>query len=81
MPDMLNIKETARRGTAEGMPISEYSLRRLVKTGALPARYIGRKILIYYPSFVAFMQCADGGDNQPATVAERPGIRRLEVRP
>ena len=36
MPDMLTIRKEAERLKAEGMPVSEYWLRSLVKRGASP---------------------------------------------
>ena len=42
MADMLTIKETVARAKAEGMPISEYTLRSWVTTGIIPARIAGR---------------------------------------
>lgn len=66
MSDMLTIKQTVERAKADGMPISEYTLRRWVKTGIVPARTAGRaKYLIYYPNLVRYLQCVDGGDIAP----------------
>ena len=49
MGNMLTIKQTVARAAAEGMPISEYTLRHWVKVGIIPSRMAGRsKYLIYY---------------------------------
>ena len=66
MPDMLSIRETVNRAKAEGLPISEYTLRLWIKTGAIPVRRIGQKALVFYPNLVRYLQCAD---DQPVTVA------------
>lgn len=78
MADVLTIREAAARAKAEGLPVSEYTLRRWVKTGAVPARNAGTKMLLFYPNLVRYLQCEDGGDNSPAMVAGA-GIRRIEA--
>lgn len=78
MRDVLTIREAVRRSKDEGVPVSEYTLRRWVKTGAIPTRQAGTKTLIYFPRLVEFLTCEDGGDNVPATMGESPGIRRAD---
>ena len=51
------------RGTE--FEISEYSLRLLVKQGAIPVRFIGKKALVYFPNVVSYLRCENGGDNPP----------------
>lgn len=77
MHNVLTIRESVQRAKAEGLPISEYTLRQWVRTGALPTRKVGQKALIFYPNLVRFLQCEDGADNSP--VADGGGIRRVEV--
>lgn len=77
--DVLTIRESVQRAKADGLPISEYTLRQWVKTGAVPARKVGQKALIFYPNLVRFLQCADGGDNTPATMVLGSGIRRVDL--
>jgi len=77
LPDILTIRECCQRAQADGMPVSEYTLRRWVRSGTIPARKIGQKALIFYPNFVRHLQCADGSDNTPAT-AQSAGIRRAD---
>ena len=79
MPNVLTIREAVQRSKAEGMPISEYTLRQWVRSGAIPVRRIGQKSLLFYPNLVKYLQCEDSKDNQPATVAATPGIRRVEI--
>ncbi len=66
MPDVVTIREAVERARSDGLPVSEYTLRRWVKVGAVPIRRAGTKQLLYYPNLVKFMQCQDGGDVQPA---------------
>mgnify|MGYP002517072576 FL=1 len=80
MRDVLTIREAVRRSIEEGVPVSEYALRRWVKTGAIPTRQAGTKTLIYFPRLVEFLTCADGCDNAPATLGDPPGIRRVDER-
>ena len=78
MPNVVTIREAVRRAKAEGLPVSEYSLRVWVKTGAIPVRNVGAKVLLFYPNLVRFLQCEDGADNTPAAAAVAPGIRRVD---
>ena len=79
MPDVLTVREAVTRCKADVLPVSEYTLRHWVRIGALPARKVGQKVLLYYPNVVRFLQCEDGSDNAPATVAAVSGIRRVEL--
>lgn len=75
MPDVVTVKEAVQRARSEGMPVSEFSLRRWIKTGAVPVRKAGNKMLLYYPRLVEFLTCADGGDIRP--LQESGKIRRI----
>lgn len=79
MPNVLTIREAVQRSKSDGMPVSEYTLRHWVKSGAIPVRKVGQKVLLYYPNLLRYLQCEDGKDNQPATVAATPGIRRIGI--
>ena len=79
MPNMLTIRQVVDRLKADGLPLSEYALRLLVKRGAIPVRYAGQKALIYYPNVISYIQCTDGCDNAPSTVAAAPGIHRVDL--
>lgn len=78
MADVVTIREAVTRAKAEGLPITENTLRRWVKSGAVPVRKAGNKQLICFPNLERYLRCEDGGDNSPATVAA-PGIRRIEA--
>ena len=79
MPNVVTIREAVQRAKSDGVPVSEYTLRLWVKNGAIPVRKVGQKVLLYYPNLVKYLQCEDGKDNQPATVAGASGIRRVEI--
>lgn len=78
MPEVLTVREAVQRSKADGMPVSEYTLRRIIKSGGIPVRQVGSKVLIYYPNLVRYLTCEDGGDNVAATVIPS-GIRRVDL--
>lgn len=78
MPNVLTIREAVQRAKADGLPISEYTLRQWVRTGAIPTRKVGQKALLFYPNLVRYLQCEDGCDSAPATVAAHC-IRRVDL--
>ena len=61
--DILNIKEAVARAKAEGMNISEYTLRRIIRSGQLPCRIVGRTYLISWANLMNWATCADSCDN------------------
>lgn len=72
MADVMTIRGAVARAKAEGLPVSEYTLREWVRAGVIPVRYAGSKMLLYYPNLVRYLQCEDGGDiTPPAIVAGR----------
>lgn len=79
MADVVTVPQAVRRAKSDNIPISEYTLRRLIKAGTIPARTVGRRILIYYPRLVSYLQCTDGGDFAPATNSDVSGIRRVDM--
>lgn len=79
MPDVLTIREAVQRAKAESLPVTEYSLRYWIRSGAIPTRKVGQKSLIYYPQIVRFIQCIDGCDNQPPAATAVHGIRRVDL--
>ena len=77
MREVVTIREAVQRAKDEGLPVSEYTLRRWIKLGVIPVRNVGSKSLLFYPNLVRYIRCEDGADNiQPATVAAS-GIRRI----
>lgn len=77
--DINTIPKLAQRAKADGLPISAYTIRRLIKTGVIPARYIGPKAVASYSALVRYLSCADSCDNSPAIIALGSGIRRIDV--
>lgn len=59
--DVLTIREAVARAKADGLPVSEYTLRRWIKEKAIPARQAGNKTLLFYPNLVRYLTCQDGG--------------------
>ena len=78
MPDLLNIQETVARSKAEGYPVSSYTLRRAIKSGAIPCRIVGRTYLVAWSNVKRWLLCADGSDNAPRASSSN-GIRPVEV--
>lgn len=76
MPDVLTIPAAIERARTEGLPVTEYSLRAWVKSGALPVRRIGRKSLIFWPNLLSFLTCERGGDI-PLQTTEPDGYGRI----
>lgn len=79
MPNVLTIREAVQRAKTEGMPVSEYALRSWVKTGAVPVRKIGQKVLLYYPNLVKFLQCEDSTEIHPTMEVVNTGLRRINT--
>ncbi len=75
---VLTIREAVQRAKDDGFPVSEYTLRQWVRTGAVPTRKVGQKALLFYPNLVRYLQCADGCDNAPTAVIQS-GIRRVDL--
>ena len=78
MTDIGTVPQHAKRAKAEGIPVSEYSIRRLIKQGIIPARYIGPKPVFSYTALMRYLSCEDGSDNAPATRAATPCIRKVD---
>lgn len=77
MSDINTVPKLAQRAKADGLPISEYTIRRLIKCGKLPVRYIGVKPVASYAALVRYLSCADGCDNVPQEAVSGSGIRRI----
>lgn len=80
MPSVVTIREAVQRLKADGMPVSEYTLRRWIKSGAIPVRKVGQKVLLFYPNLIRYLQCEDSKPTPPAAVETTPGaIRRIDI--
>lgn len=63
--ELANIQNTAQRCKEEGISFSESALRTLVKSGDIPACRLGKKVLIYWPNVLRFIEEGNnvrGGD-------------------
>ena len=76
MPDVVTIREAVARARSDGLPVSEYTLRRWVRTGVIPVRLAGAKQLLFYPNLVSYLRCENGGDMQP--IHAENGVRPLQ---
>jgi len=65
MANVVTIREAVQRAKSDGVPVSEYTLRLWVKSGAIPVRKVGQKVLLYYPNLIRYLQCEDSSDNTP----------------
>ena len=54
---VMNIKQTVERANASGINISEYTLRRAIRTRQLPCKIIGRTYLIPWDAFLRWVNC------------------------
>lgn len=79
LSDIGTVPQHAKRAKTEGIPISEYTIRRLIKQGVIPVRYIGNKSVFSYAALMRYLSCEDGADNSPATVVPLSGIRRVDL--
>lgn len=79
MPSVVTIREAVKRSKEDGMPVSEYTLRQWVKSGAIPVRKVGQKALLFYPNLIKYLQCEDSKPTPPAAMETTPGIRRIEI--
>ena len=64
--DILNMKEAVQRAAENGIHLSEYTLRRAIRSGQLPCRIVGRTYLISWDNLVRWLNCVDGGDSYEA---------------
>ena len=73
--EVLKINEAVARAKDNGMHISEYTLRRAIRSGQLPCRIVGRTYLITWTNLVNWVSCADGSDN--AVPDNKSKIRKI----
>ena len=62
--EVLKIREAVNRAKSMGINISEYTVRRAVRSGQLPCRIVGRTYLITWANFIDWITCANGADNK-----------------
>ena len=56
--EILNIKELVETANKFGYSISEYTVRRAIRSGDIPCRKIGRTYLIMWTKFVDWITCS-----------------------
>ena len=81
--NVVTIREAVQRAKENGLGVSEYALRKWIKTGEIPHRIAGgSKILIYWPALERYLRCEDIHQKSPATglaKADISWLRRTEV--
>ena len=66
MNEIQNIQDTLRSAHENGIPLTEYTLRRAIRSGALPCRIVGRTYFISWSNVMKWLMCEDGADNTPS---------------
>ncbi len=79
--DMLRPRAVIARLNREGIGgLTEYTLYRLLKTEAIPARKPGRCYLVSYAAVLDYLRCSGGGDIVPPQqghgILEFPAVGR-----
>ena len=62
--EVLKIREAVVRAKNMGMPVSEYTVRRAVRSGQLPCRIVGQTYLITWTNFMKWITCTESADNR-----------------
>ena len=75
MPSVVTIREAVQRAKADGLPVSEYTLRTWVRSGAIPVRKVGQKALIFYPNLIAYLRCDGSSSGVNATTIPAGAVR------
>ncbi len=65
--DILNMKEVVARAAEQGIHLSEYTVRRAIRSGQLPCRIVGRTYLIAWENVVRWLNCVDSSDTYRET--------------
>lgn len=78
MPNVVTIREAVQRAKADGLPVSEYTLRQWVRSGAVPTRKAGNKVLLFYPNLVQYLTCSGSVDLSPSMVAGPAAIYQAD---
>lgn len=60
--DLLTPRQTVVRLKADGLPVSEYAIRCWIRTKQIPAAWIGKRALLYYPNVVQFIRQQSEGE-------------------
>ena len=73
--DTLTVRETVARSRMDGIGVSEYSLREMLRKKCFPYHTIGEgknpRVLIYYPNFVDFITGYRNGDPKRGDIREK----------
>lgn len=75
--DVLNMHDTLEKAASLNIPLSEYTLRRAIRTGLIPCRIIGRTYFIAWSNVMRWLTCEDGADNVIPASPQSP-IRKIK---
>ena len=64
--DIVNMKEASQKAEECGVHLSEYTLRRAIRSGQLPCRIVGRTYLISWRNLVRWLNCEDNSESSTA---------------
>ena len=76
MKEYQNVRETLDCARELGIPMSEYTLRRALKSGQIPCRIVGRTYFISWSNLMRWLSCEDGADNPPPAPSTDPIMAR-----
>ena len=81
MNDIQNIQDTLQSAHENGIPLTEYTLRRAIKSGALPCRIVGRTYFISWSNVMKWLMCEDGADNAPlpSNTSSENKVRKIAI--
>ena len=68
--DVLKIREAVARAQMQGIPLTEYSIRKAIKAGQIPCRRLGTMYLITWKNLMDWVTCANGSDNFEKAVSD-----------
>ena len=64
---VLDIQGIVAKAKQDGLPITEYTLRRAIRSGSIPCRIVGKKYFISWDNFVKWITCENGSDNSASS--------------
>lgn len=77
MNEIQNIQDTLQSAHESGIPLTEYTLRRAIRSGALPCRIVGRTYFISWSNVMKWLMCEDGADNAPLPSNTCPSDKKV----
>lgn len=79
-PDLVTVEEAAARFKEQGVPVSAYSVRRLIRSNQVPARLVGGRWLISWRRLNDYLTFSDGGESSVPDNENQSGRNICQVR-